>query len=658
MQFSSKMTSHADKEVDPELNKDDIDNSMTTAEATRKLEAPNDGFCKALHKPVWVLLALCGATFIQGVVTDGFVNTSVTSIERRFQLSSTQSGIIVSVYFFTGIFVNLIVSYLGGRGYKARWLAGGMIFYSIGAFVYSLPHFLSGYYRYADSHDYSLLCNTQDDDATRQPSSNSTDEDILMQEDVSHYLYFFVIAQVAFGLGSAPLYTIGIAYLDENVSVHRSGLYLGIFYAVATLGPAVGYISGGTFLKLYTDLQKSSEVTITPEDPSWVGAWWLGMIFASPLALCVAAFLWIFPRELPGTDEVRKNKVSVAHKKGGDEILRTRPDFGAKPADFFIALKLLIRNPTMMFLNLMSVFKAMIIIGFAAYMPKLVQTQFGQTASFSATVVGGTIILGGCGGNFLGGWLVKRFRWDIRSNLTFCIAIQILSTALCTNFLLRCSNGNRVYMSTIDDGSIGGCSALCACSTNQHTPVCALDGSAEFFSPCHAGCTQDFQNNTYGGCSCVPDTFTINSGKCKVESCPQLRIFLFGLFLSTFSVFLPMIPGLHAALRCVPESQRSFALGLANVIAKIFGSFPAPIVFGAIFDSTCEVWQVGPNGDGSGSCWLYNNSKLAVRMTILSGFLLLGGMVATMMSLYLYKPVRLDNREHGSREEKQTLPPL
>lgn len=42
----------------------------------------------------------------------------------------------------------------------------------------------------------------------------------------------------------------------------------------------------------------------------------------------------------------------------------------------------------MMFLNVMSIFKAMIIIGFAAYLPKLLQTQFGQTASFSATVVG------------------------------------------------------------------------------------------------------------------------------------------------------------------------------------------------------------------------------------------------------------------------------
>lgn len=235
----------------------------------------------------------------QGVVTDGFVNTSVTSIERRFGLSSTQSGIIVSVYFFTGVFVNLFVGYFGERGNKARWVAVGMLLYSAGTLLFSLPHFLSGYYQYTESHEYSYLCESGGSKTNSSDASNGS-EDVSLQGGELSYLYFFILAQVLLGVGSAPQYTLGIPYLDENVTIERSSLYMGILYAVATLGPAVGYIAGGMLLSVYTDFRVADEVTITPEDPTWVGAWWFGMVLSFPISIVSAAFLFIFPKELPG----------------------------------------------------------------------------------------------------------------------------------------------------------------------------------------------------------------------------------------------------------------------------------------------------------------------------------------------------------------------
>ena len=35
--------------------------------------------------------------------------------------------------------------------------------------------------------------------------------------DVSHFLYVFLLAQVLHGLGAAPLWSLGIAYIDANV---------------------------------------------------------------------------------------------------------------------------------------------------------------------------------------------------------------------------------------------------------------------------------------------------------------------------------------------------------------------------------------------------------------------------------------------------------
>jgi hypothetical protein len=49
--------------------------------------------------------------------------------------------------------------------------------------------------------------------------------------------------------------------------------------------------------------------------------------------------------------------------------------------------------------------------------------------------------------------------------------------------------------------------------------------------------------------------------------------------------------------------------------ARIFGSIPGPVVFGAVIDNTCVLWQT--TEDGSGSCWYYNSYKLRMSMFLL-----------------------------------------
>ena len=84
------------------------------------------------------------------------------------------------------------------------------------------------------------------------------------------------MAQLIMGLGAAPLYTLGLTFIDDNVSNKMQPLYsgnwdseetfqhnnltiftnrtlLGIFYACTTLGPALGYIGGGQLLRIYVD---------------------------------------------------------------------------------------------------------------------------------------------------------------------------------------------------------------------------------------------------------------------------------------------------------------------------------------------------------------------------------------------------------------------
>ena len=65
--------------------------------------------------------------------------------------------------------------------------------------------------------------------------------------------YVFMVAQLLHGAGAAPLYTLGVTYIDENVGVDNSAFYLGVFYTMAIVGPAIGYAMGGQLLKIHTD---------------------------------------------------------------------------------------------------------------------------------------------------------------------------------------------------------------------------------------------------------------------------------------------------------------------------------------------------------------------------------------------------------------------
>lgn len=84
-----------------------------------------------------------------GLVVNGFINVVITTIERRFGLRSSQTGLIASGYDISSFLCLVPVTYFGGRlgASKPRWIGIGLIFMGIGAFIFSLPHYLVGEYR-------------------------------------------------------------------------------------------------------------------------------------------------------------------------------------------------------------------------------------------------------------------------------------------------------------------------------------------------------------------------------------------------------------------------------------------------------------------------------------------------------------------------------
>ena len=74
-----------------------------------------------------------------------FTNVVISSLERRFGMDSTQSGLVVGAYDMGNLLAVIPVTYYGGRpsSSKPKWIASGMALISIGSLIFSLPHFVT-----------------------------------------------------------------------------------------------------------------------------------------------------------------------------------------------------------------------------------------------------------------------------------------------------------------------------------------------------------------------------------------------------------------------------------------------------------------------------------------------------------------------------------
>lgn len=61
--------------------------------------------------------------------------------------------------------------------------------------------------------------------------------------------------------------------------------------------------------------------------------------------------------------------------------------------------------------------------------------------------------------------------------------------------------------------------------------------------------------------------------------------------------------------RCVHDDQRSFALGIQWIKVRIFGTIPAPLIFGFLIDDSCILWQ--ESCDDAGACLVYDNYSMS-----------------------------------------------
>ncbi|KAK6059976.1 organic Anion Transporter Polypeptide family protein, partial [Cooperia oncophora] len=205
----------------------------------------------------WMITLLCWYCAVQGIIVNGLVPSAISSIERRFKLSTSTMGRIVQFYDFGYVLFCIPVSYFGGRHSKPAVLGAGLALISIGSLLFSTPHMLADSYSTNQDHKSLGACsiktmwNSTDVDTSALTASCAAQKQ--NQPGTFQYVFLFCLAHFLHGIGATPLFTIGVSYIDENVGKALSSLFVGIFYSFIVFGPAAGFLTAGKFLTYHTD---------------------------------------------------------------------------------------------------------------------------------------------------------------------------------------------------------------------------------------------------------------------------------------------------------------------------------------------------------------------------------------------------------------------
>lgn len=309
----------------------------------------------------------------------------------------------------------------------------------------------------------------------------------------------------------------------------------------------------------------------------WIGAWWIGFVFAALVCVLISIPIFGYPKSLPGAEQLQLAKISEAHTKklteiAGDRELEQEENPKKKKrltgclGDLPHAVLTLFKNPTFFFLNLAGATEGLVIAGFAAFLPKQIENQFSISPVISALVMGIITVPAGGGGTFLGGYLVKKLNLACGGIIKMCLLATVVATFFTGCFLVSCPNVEFAGVTTAYAGAeqlqpgLGGftleapCNANCGCSRSNYDPICGADG-VMYYSPCYAGCSEEQQQDTlktYSNCSCIGQSTQLLPEATNVmceSRCQSLPYFVGLCFVLMLFTFLATMPALSATLR-------------------------------------------------------------------------------------------------------------
>ncbi|EZA61297.1 hypothetical protein DMN91_012661 [Ooceraea biroi] len=637
-----------------------------------------------------------------------YIVVTLTTLEKRFKIPSRTTGIILSGNEISQI-LSLILTYYGGSSHRPRWIAVGVGLSALSCFVLALPHFIYGPGKDAlaltkEYLDQTLLNMTSvPKDLAICPRTGDPelcDTETMLSVSLLPRLLVF-ISQFILGIGTTLYYGLGQTYLDDNTKKKNTPMLLGFTFALRTVGPAIGFLLGYGCLSLY--INPKLHPVITKKDPRWLGAWWLGWIILGGIMGTFAVLIAMFPRDLPTSPDAPKETNEIPLKL--DLVLQRKPPIQMEPTkpiplqtdttyiptirEFPKAMKRILTNWLLTCNNLSTVFYILGASTYITFLAKYLEVQYNTSAASGTVIAGPVSLIGMVLGFLLSGLVISKFKPRPRPLFAWNVFVGMCFVAGQVSFMFfGCPEAGirGVDLETRQMNLTAACNADCNCAGVKYSPVCHEASKTTFFSACHAGCRTILDDKQFGNCSCLPleeltiedhfpgsskslileqylpDSHTVSPifDKVKAGPCPSEchGPYLFFIVLTCVIQTLGCsgkIGNILVNYRSVEKRDKSFAQGVTLMIISLLALIPGPIIFGAIIDSTCLIWE--ETCGTRGNCWFHHRENFRFFVNITSaGFSTIGVLFDAAVcylgkDLDLYGAAESDKRREFVKED-------
>ncbi|CAN7989023.1 unnamed protein product, partial [Ixodes hexagonus] len=586
---------------------------------------------------VFGLLGICQGTY------RAYMVGTLSTVEKRFSISNRTSSIILVADDFSPLLATLVFMLFLRRASKPNWISGGMFLSLIGALSTFMPYTVFG----AGTHLLGKEVSTKGAEekgpqfclqvegrlescAARRQSDWSTTGAVA----------FMFVGNFLNGLGGVACYVVGTTYMDDNVKKKNSALYFGGIYVCRFIGPVLGLMLSSVCLSHYENPFVSPG--ITAGDPRWIGAWWAGYLVIGLGLLLSALPMLFFPKKLR----------SGAVENRGDCVKPYEATLKSELTETINVLKRLARNPVYVFRTLGNIAVYIALTGYYISFPKYTQHQFQQTASKASLFTGPTIIVSNMVGTFLGAVFVHY--WQPRPRIIAwhnVIATVIAIGGVIALMGMSCGNLKHPLVNSLDSKGMSienSCTRDCGCSTSVHRPVCDPSTGTQYFSPCFAGCPQQSSNisvSKLNDCRCILSETnaavfskgTVLNGNCEQDCFHAMATFASVVFAIQVVFSTTLVGSTLLVIRSLEPNDKSIALTILSTIMNLFAFIPYPLIYGALLDASCLVWE--DRCGEPGACWLYDLPKLRYLMHGVTTALLIVGCVFQCVVVYYSKRV-------------------
>ncbi|XP_005176681.1 solute carrier organic anion transporter family member 74D [Musca domestica] len=404
-------------------------------------------------------------------------------------------------------------------------------------------------------------------------------------------------------------------------------------------------------------------------------------------------------------EERRKQRLSIKDKSKNEkdilsEQLVEKPPVEHKASfkDMMKTFKRLTTNKTLMYNNFSSVFYLFGYTPYWIFAPKYIEIQYRQSASTSSMVTGTVALAFSAIGVLLSGFVISKYKPSARYMAAWNVIVGFLTVVGIVSYaFIGCPGNEQSVVVNIHDKALDAtptCNSDCGCDYVRYSPVCG-ENNMTYISPCHAGCKKQYISKTgkkfFYDCSCIPTvntTLNLNpaferltsinltddmdfkfttaapsltaltnsfddrylgdggqaiSGACPVNCFTQFVTFLAVMCGLKFIGATGRASNFLVTVRCVPEKDKTAAMGFGMMMMSMLAFIPSPIFFGWVLDRLCLVW--GKTCTNKGNCWLYDPESLRYILNMTAAVFIAIGAIFDCGVWYYVKDLKIFDDE-------------